>query len=143
MRNQAKEVRILPQFLYIEPTSVCNLHCTMCYTNVINGPARRVLESEQILGFVRRFVASTPSPISLYWCGTGEVGNEVPENIERSASSASGIRVTIAVAALSVCDAKLMFHAWDMCLGSPVLIRALQAAACECRSTTRSNADAV
>mgnify|MGYP000199175652 FL=1 len=73
MRNQAKEVRILPQFLYIEPTSVCNLHCTMCYTNVINGPARRVLESEQILGFVRRFVASTPSPISLYWCGTGEV----------------------------------------------------------------------
>lgn len=73
MGQASKVVRILPQFLYIEPTSVCNLRCTMCYTNVINGPARQVLAAERILDFVRRFVASTPGPINLYWCGTGEV----------------------------------------------------------------------
>lgn len=68
-----KSVRVLPQSLYVEPISVCNLHCKMCYTNVINGPDKRVVAADRILGFVRRFLAVTPPQVWLYWCGTGEV----------------------------------------------------------------------
>src|SRR5262245_29209219 len=68
-----KPIRILSQSLYIEPTSVCNLHCKMCYTNVINGPDRRVVPAETMITFVRRFLEVTPTPVSVYWCGTGEV----------------------------------------------------------------------
>jgi MoaA/NifB/PqqE/SkfB family radical SAM enzyme len=73
MSGAEKPIRTLPQFLYIEPTSVCNLHCKMCYANVINGPQRRVSDAEGVLGFVRRFVAVAPPPVTVYWCGTGEV----------------------------------------------------------------------
>ncbi len=68
-----KAIRVLPQTLYIEPISACNLHCKMCYTNVINGANRKVLGAEVILDFVRRFLAVTPPRVSIYWCGTGEV----------------------------------------------------------------------
>ncbi len=66
-------IRVLPRFLYLEPTSVCNLRCRMCYTNVINGKDRRVVDPVRVLDFVRRFAAATEPPISIYWCGTGEV----------------------------------------------------------------------
>jgi len=68
-----KPVRILPRFLYLEPTSVCNLECKMCYTNVINGPNKRVRPADDILDFARRFIEATPPTVELYWCGTGEV----------------------------------------------------------------------
>jgi MoaA/NifB/PqqE/SkfB family radical SAM enzyme len=68
-----KAIRILPNSLYLEPISACNLHCKMCYTNVINGANRRVVEADVVLDFVRRFVAATPPPVDVYWCGTGEL----------------------------------------------------------------------
>lgn len=68
-----KPIQIQPRELYIEPTSVCNLKCRMCYTNVINGPNSRVLEEHRILDLVRRFAEETDGPFSIYWCGTGEV----------------------------------------------------------------------
>ena len=68
-----KPIRVLRELLYVEPTSVCNLSCKMCYTNVINGPARRVVRAEDILSFVRRFRAATTAKVTLYWCGTGEI----------------------------------------------------------------------
>jgi MoaA/NifB/PqqE/SkfB family radical SAM enzyme len=45
----------------------------MCYTNVINGEGRRLLDADRVLTLVRRFLEVTPPPISVYWCGTGEV----------------------------------------------------------------------
>jgi sulfatase maturation enzyme AslB (radical SAM superfamily) len=68
-----KPIRILRELLYVEPTSVCNLQCKMCYTNVINGPGRRALRAEDTLSFVRRFRAATSAPVTVYWCGTGEI----------------------------------------------------------------------
>lgn len=68
-----KAVRILPQSLYLEPISACNLHCRMCYTNVINGPNRKVVDADKLLNFVRRFLAETPPLVWIYWCGTGEL----------------------------------------------------------------------
>ena len=66
-------VRTLPDALYIEPISSCNLHCKLCYANVINGPGQLVIEADRVLDFVRRFVASTSRQVTIYWCGTGEV----------------------------------------------------------------------
>jgi MoaA/NifB/PqqE/SkfB family radical SAM enzyme len=66
-------VRTSPEALYIEPISACNLHCKMCYANVINGPGQRVIEADGVLDFARRFVASTSRQVTIYWCGTGEV----------------------------------------------------------------------
>lgn len=68
-----KPVRLLRKHLYIEPTSVCNLHCKMCYSNVINGKDRKVLTGAVMRDFARRFVEATEPPVFLYWCGTGEV----------------------------------------------------------------------
>jgi MoaA/NifB/PqqE/SkfB family radical SAM enzyme len=71
-----KPIRVWPQTLYVEPTSVCNLHCRMCYTNVINGANRRVVSRDTVLDFVDRYLSSAaPStlPVYLYWCGTGEI----------------------------------------------------------------------
>jgi MoaA/NifB/PqqE/SkfB family radical SAM enzyme len=73
MNAAEKSIRILSKSLYIEPTSACNLHCKMCYTNVINGPERRVIETNKVLNFVQRFLAITLPPVWVYWCGTGEV----------------------------------------------------------------------
>jgi MoaA/NifB/PqqE/SkfB family radical SAM enzyme len=73
MSIAAKPVRILPQSLYLEPISACNLHCKMCYTNVLNGPGRRLLDAEQVLAFARCFLAVTPPQVWVYWCGTGEL----------------------------------------------------------------------
>jgi MoaA/NifB/PqqE/SkfB family radical SAM enzyme len=80
-----KAVRILPRSLYIEPISACNLHCKMCYTNVINGAARKLLDAEVILDFARRFLAVTPPQVWIYWCGTGEVflHREFPRLVNR------------------------------------------------------------
>jgi sulfatase maturation enzyme AslB (radical SAM superfamily) len=72
-RPGPKPVRLLRQHLYIEPTSVCNLHCKMCYSNVINGASRKVLAGDVILDFAQRFLDATTPPIDVYWCGTGEV----------------------------------------------------------------------
>src|SRR5262249_50700480 len=71
-KPKTKPIHVWRQNLYIEPTSVCNLHCKMCYTNVINGAGRKVLPQDVILSFVDRFRAVTPPPIDIYWCGTGE-----------------------------------------------------------------------
>lgn len=71
--ESSKPVKILSQHLYIEPISSCNLHCRMCYTNVVNGPSRRLLEAEPIVDFVLRYANVTAAPFSIYWCGTGEV----------------------------------------------------------------------
>jgi MoaA/NifB/PqqE/SkfB family radical SAM enzyme len=68
-----KPIRLISRELYIEPISACNLHCKMCYTNVINGPERRVIDADRILSLARRFLEVTPPPIHIYWCGTGEV----------------------------------------------------------------------
>jgi MoaA/NifB/PqqE/SkfB family radical SAM enzyme len=66
-------VRRQADLLYLEPITACNLHCRMCYTNVINGPNRRVLSADLVLDFVRRYMALAPPSVELYWCGTGEV----------------------------------------------------------------------
>lgn len=68
-----KPVRVWPETLYVEPTSVCNLECKMCYTNVINGANRRVVARDTVLDFVERYLAATAPPVYLYWCGTGEI----------------------------------------------------------------------
>src|SRR5690349_12948132 len=68
-----KPIQLVPNELYIEPTSVCNLKCKMCYTNVINGPDRLVVPSDRILTLIQRFAASTEGPFTIYWCGTGEI----------------------------------------------------------------------
>lgn len=68
-----KPIRVLPRFLYVEPISACNLHCRMCYSNILNGESRRVTPADQVLDLVNRFVAATEPPASVYWCGTGEV----------------------------------------------------------------------
>lgn len=73
MSKSQKPIRVLENELYIEPTSVCNLHCKMCYTNVINGPEKKVLSSQSIMDLVRRFADATPGPLHVYWCGTGEI----------------------------------------------------------------------
>lgn len=72
MTTNEKPIRILKQ-LYIEPISACNLHCKMCYGNVLNGRQRRIIEANQILDFARQFIAITSPPVTIYWCGTGEV----------------------------------------------------------------------
>src|SRR5262245_22110553 len=69
---QQKPVKVFPHELYLEPTSVCNLHCSMCYTNVINGPDRRTLSYDQVIGFVHRYLDAVPPVVNVYWCGTGE-----------------------------------------------------------------------
>ena len=81
----AKPVRIQPANLYVEPISACNLHCRMCYTNVINGADKRVVPAETVLDFVRRFVAQADEQVSLYWCGTGEVflHRDFPQMVNR------------------------------------------------------------
>jgi MoaA/NifB/PqqE/SkfB family radical SAM enzyme len=68
-----KPIHIPPKGLYLEPISACNLHCKMCYANVINGPGRRIIEADKVLNFVQRFLAITPSQVWIYWCGTGEI----------------------------------------------------------------------
>jgi len=68
-----KPIRRQADLLYLEPITACNLHCRMCYTNVINGPNRRVLPAGLVLDFVRRYMALAPPTVELYWCGTGEV----------------------------------------------------------------------
>lgn len=68
-----KPIRVMRQELYIEPTSVCNLHCKMCYSNVINGAGRKVLPGHVIQDFAERFIKATEPPVHVYWCGTGEV----------------------------------------------------------------------
>ncbi len=71
--TSVKPIRILRDSLYIEPISSCNLHCRMCYTNVVNGPDRQMLDQATILDFTRRVAARTPKQLWIYWCGTGEV----------------------------------------------------------------------
>jgi MoaA/NifB/PqqE/SkfB family radical SAM enzyme len=99
MTAAAKSVRVLPQSLYIEPISACNLHCKMCYTNVINGPGRRLLDAEQVLTFARRFLAVTPPQVWVYWCGTGELfmHKDFPRmvNVLTAEYDDAAIRVTI------------------------------------------------
>jgi sulfatase maturation enzyme AslB (radical SAM superfamily) len=72
MLPSEKPLVIRPKSLYLEPISSCNLHCRLCYGNVINGPENRVLDADKLLDFVHRFLAVTDPPIDVYWCGTGE-----------------------------------------------------------------------
>jgi sulfatase maturation enzyme AslB (radical SAM superfamily) len=91
-----KPIRVVPDSLYIEPISSCNLKCKMCYTNVVNGPERTLLEPDTIHDFVRRFVASTSTRVWVYWCGTGEVflQREFPEMVNRLLAEFSEERLT-------------------------------------------------
>lgn len=73
MLNRDKPIEFVPSQLYIEPTSVCNLKCKMCYTNVINGPDKRVIPADRIMSMIERFVDAAPPPYKIYWCGTGEI----------------------------------------------------------------------
>lgn len=68
-----KPIRVVRESLYVEPISSCNLACKMCYTNVVNGPDRRIVDQATVLDFTRRFVGANDHQIWLYWCGTGEV----------------------------------------------------------------------
>ena len=82
--NTAKKpIRFVRESLYVEPISSCNLACKMCYTNVINGENRRIIDQPTVLDFTRRFVDATPKQVWLYWCGTGEVflHREFPEMV--------------------------------------------------------------
>jgi len=72
-RTVAKKVRADRSFLYVEPVSACNLNCRLCYANTISGPARRLIPAETMLDFAGRFVAMSPSPVEILWCGTGEI----------------------------------------------------------------------
>lgn len=80
-----KPVRVVRESLYIEPISSCNLKCKMCYTNVVNGPERTLVDPETIHDFVQRFLAVTPEQVWVYWCGTGEVflQREFPAMVNR------------------------------------------------------------
>jgi MoaA/NifB/PqqE/SkfB family radical SAM enzyme len=93
----AKSVRLLPRNLYIEPISACNLHCKMCYSNIINGPNRRVISAEQILALFERFYAATPPPVEAYWCGTGEVfmHRDFPRMVNRLLEYGDTVQQTI------------------------------------------------
>ena len=73
MSAAVKEIRVVKNSLYIEPISVCNLHCRMCYANVINGEGKLIRPANQILDFIRRVLAGTDEQVSAYWCGTGEI----------------------------------------------------------------------
>src|SRR5258708_15351361 len=73
MRAAVKDIRVIRNSLYIEPISSCNLHCRMCYANVINGEGRMIREAGQVLDFVRRVLATADGQVGVYWCGTGEV----------------------------------------------------------------------
>ena len=73
MSPAVKGVRVIRNSLYVEPISSCNLHCRMCYANVINGDERRIREAGPVLDFIRRVVANNTEPVDVYWCGTGEV----------------------------------------------------------------------
>jgi MoaA/NifB/PqqE/SkfB family radical SAM enzyme len=97
LRVADKPIRRVANELYIEPTSVCNLHCKMCYTNVINGPGRRVLPAEQILALFQRFYETTPPPVLVYWCGTGEVfmHKDFPLMVNRLLEYGPAVRQTI------------------------------------------------
>ena len=82
--NTAKKpIRFVRESLYVEPISSCNLACKMCYTNVINGENRRIIDQATVLDFTRRFVDATAKQVWLYWCGTGEVflHREFPEMV--------------------------------------------------------------
>ncbi len=68
-----KPIRFVHESLYIEPISSCNLKCKMCYTNVVNGPERTLVDPDTIHDFVTRFVDATNNRVWVYWCGTGEV----------------------------------------------------------------------
>lgn len=59
--------------LYIEPITSCNLKCKMCYTNVLNGKNRKLLDSNTICNFIDRWINEIPNVDNIYWCGTGEV----------------------------------------------------------------------
>jgi sulfatase maturation enzyme AslB (radical SAM superfamily) len=73
MTASDKAIRAIRDSLYIEPISSCNLHCRMCYTNVVNGPNRQITEAGRVIDFVQRVLATQTSQLWVYWCGTGEV----------------------------------------------------------------------
>jgi len=73
MSASSKDIRVIRNSLYIEPISSCNLHCRMCYANVVNGEGRMIRAAGQVLDFVRRVVATADDQVGVYWCGTGEV----------------------------------------------------------------------
>ena len=92
-----KPIRIDARQLYIEPISACNLHCRMCYTNVINGAGQRKVPPEKVLALVERFVAATPPPASVFWIGTGEVfmHRDFPAMVNRVLEFGDAVEQTI------------------------------------------------
>jgi MoaA/NifB/PqqE/SkfB family radical SAM enzyme len=92
-----KPIKVFRDQLYIEPTSVCNLSCGMCYSNVINGAGKRVLGYAEVIDFVGRYFEAVPAPICVYWCGTGEVflHKEFPRMVNRLLEFGPAIEQTI------------------------------------------------
>ncbi len=92
-----KPIKVHPEQLYLEPTSVCNLKCTMCYTNVINGPDRRTLSYEEVTDFVRRYLEVVPPVVDVYWCGTGEafLHKDFPRMVNRVLEYGDQVKQTI------------------------------------------------
>jgi sulfatase maturation enzyme AslB (radical SAM superfamily) len=92
-----KPLVIRPQSLYLEPISSCNLHCRLCYANVINGADKRVLDADKLLDFVHRYLAATDPPIDVYWCGTGEafLHRDFPRMVNRLLDYGEEVEQTI------------------------------------------------
>jgi len=95
--RQQKPIKTFPDHLYLEPTSVCNLKCTMCYTNVINGPDRRTLSYELVTDFVERYMDAVGPVVKVYWCGTGEafLHKDFPRMVNRLLEHGANIEQTI------------------------------------------------
>lgn len=60
---------IVPNELYIEPNSNCNLNCRMCYV----GKKDQRIPEEELESFISRFARYNHDNFSLYWCGGGEI----------------------------------------------------------------------
>jgi sulfatase maturation enzyme AslB (radical SAM superfamily) len=95
--RRQKPIKVCPEELYIEPTSVCNLKCTMCYTNVINGPDRRTLSYEEVTDFAQRYLDAVGPVVNVYWCGTGEafLHKDFPRMVNRLLEYGPDIEQTI------------------------------------------------
>ena len=52
-----KPVRVGRESLYSEPISSCNRKCKMCYTHVVNGLERTLVDPYTMHHFVQRFLA--------------------------------------------------------------------------------------
>ncbi len=71
----ARSVRVLGDWLYLEPVTGCNLRCSLCYTAYDTLKNSRTVPREQLLRLVTEYMdqARHEATPGLYWCGTGEI----------------------------------------------------------------------